>query len=90
MDLLADQQAMGEEQACLDIPRFEERVVLKQVLDCLSSREIAQNMLHGYPHASDDRLSAEDVGSERDAVEQLILLSHGILLRFLRRQFEFP
>ena len=45
-------------------------------------RQIGQDMLHGDSHVADDRLAAEDVRANGDAIEQVGLLRHGVLLRF--------
>ena len=73
MHLLPRHRAVGEQQARLNVLRFEKRVLLQDQLCGVPGCQHAQDMFNGDAHVPDNRLSAEDVWAHGDAFEQFVL-----------------
>ncbi len=61
---------MGEDQARSDVLRLQKRILAQYRLRSIPGCQLSQDMLHGDTHVADDRLAAEDIGTDGDAIEQ--------------------
>ena len=64
---------MSISDASANVSRLKVRVVVQNILPLLILSQEAENQLHGYAHAADDRFASEDFGVNCDAFEQVFL-----------------
>ena len=69
MNMLSGHRPMGENQASLDVSRFEERIFAEDRLRPVSRRQLSEDMLNRHPHVAEDWFTAENFRADSDAFE---------------------